>query len=102
MPRSPRTIRTSCEWLPRGGMKSVTHTSPSAVSKTVSTISVPSRYCRRFAFIFPAGAIFQKPWSRVPSSAAKHAREENVGQHSQSIEPSRDTSAAVSQSPISA
>jgi hypothetical protein len=48
------------------------------------------------------GAILQKPWSQVPSSAAKHAGEENAGQQSQSIEASRETSAAVSQSPISA
>ena len=38
----------------------------------------------------------------LPSSAAKQAPESNRGQHSQSIEPSRPTSAAVSQSPISA
>jgi hypothetical protein len=37
-----------------------------------------------------------------PSSPAKHASESNRGQQSQSIEPSRPTSAAVSQSPISA
>ena len=38
----------------------------------------------------------------VPSSAAKQAPESKRGQHSQSIEPDRETSAAVSQSPISA
>ena len=37
-----------------------------------------------------------------PSSAAKQAPESNRGQQSQSIDPSRDTSAAVSQSPMSA
>jgi hypothetical protein len=37
-----------------------------------------------------------------PSRAAKHAGESNRGQHSQSIDPSRATSAAVSQSPMSA
>ena len=37
-----------------------------------------------------------------PSSAAKHAPESNRGKHSQSIEPSRPTSAAVWQSPIRA
>jgi hypothetical protein len=38
----------------------------------------------------------------VPSSAAKHAPESKRGQQSQSIDPVRATSAAVSQSPISA
>ena len=37
----------------------------------------------------------------VPSSAAKHAGESNRGKHSQSMEPSLATSAAVSQSPSS-
>jgi len=36
----------------------------------------------------------------VPRMAAKHASESNAGQHSQSIDPSRPTNAAVSQSPI--
>jgi hypothetical protein len=36
----------------------------------------------------------------LPSKAAKQASESNAGQHSQSIEPSRPTKAAVSQSPI--
>ena len=49
----------------------------------------------------PAGAISQRPCLSVPSSAAKQASESNAGQHSQSIDPSRPTSAAVSQSPIS-
>jgi hypothetical protein len=44
----------------------------------------------------------QKPLSGVPSSAAKQAGESKRGQHSQSIEPLRPTSAAVRQSPTSA
>ena len=48
------------------------------------------------------GAISQRPCSGVPSSAAKQASESKRGQHSQSIEPSRATSAALLQSPISA
>jgi hypothetical protein len=48
------------------------------------------------------GAIDQRPCWRSPSSAAKHAGESKRGQHSQSIDPARDASAAVSQSPISA
>jgi hypothetical protein len=38
----------------------------------------------------------------VPRSAAKQAGESNRGQHSQSIDPVFDTSAAVSQSPMNA
>jgi len=99
-PRTPRTILTMLEWSFRGGMKSITHTSPLEVSNVVSTISVCALYCRRVAFTLATGAIFQNPWSLVPSNAAKHAPDENVGQHNQSIDPSRETSAAVSQSPI--
>jgi hypothetical protein len=42
------------------------------------------------------------PFSEVPRSAAKHAAESKRGRHSQSIEPFRPTSAAVSQLPINA
>ena len=48
------------------------------------------------------GAISQRPLSDFPSRAAKHAAESKRGQHSQSMEPSRPTKAAVLQSPISA
>jgi hypothetical protein len=48
------------------------------------------------------GAMSQRPLSAVPSSAAKQAGESKRGQHSQSIQPSRPTKAAVRQSPISA
>jgi len=44
----------------------------------------------------------QRPLSGVPTIAAKHAGLSKRGQHSQSIEPSRLTSAALRQSPISA
>ena len=44
----------------------------------------------------------QRPFSRPPRRAAKQAGESKRGQHNQSIDPARDTSAAVSQSPISA
>ena len=50
--------------------------------------------------IAPDGEISHRPFRWVPSSAAKQASESNAGQHSQSIEPSQPTSAAVSQSPI--
>jgi len=41
------------------------------------------------------GAISQRPCSGVPSSAAKQAAESKRGRQSQSIEPARETSAAV-------
>src|SRR3954447_8461669 len=46
------------------------------------------------------GAIFQRPFCRPPRSAAKQAGESKRGQHSQSIETSRPTSAAEWPSPI--
>jgi hypothetical protein len=44
----------------------------------------------------------QRPCSGLPKSAEKHAPESNRGQHSQSTDPSRPTSAAASQSPSKA
>jgi hypothetical protein len=49
-----------------------------------------------------AGSISHRPFLWVPSKAVKQASESNTGQHSQSIDPSRPTNAAVSQSPIRA
>ena len=60
--------------------------------------AVAARDRRRFALRRDAEAAVL----RLPSSAAKQASESKRGQHSQSIEPSRATSAALSQSPISA
>jgi hypothetical protein len=48
------------------------------------------------------GASSQRPCSAVPNNAAKQAAESNRGQHNQSIEPSRATSAMVSPSPMAA
>ena len=48
----------------------------------------------------PTASISQRPCCGPPRSAAKHAAESKRGQHSQSIDPVRDTRAAVSQSPI--
>jgi hypothetical protein len=101
-PRIPRTILTTSECSPLGGIKSVKQTSPSFVTNVVSTIIVPGTYRRRLTLISPSGRILQNPFSAVPSSAAKHAPEANVGQQSQSIDPSRLTSAPVSQSPMTA
>ena len=39
-PRSPRTTRTTSEFLPRGGMKSISVTAPRSVSKRVSRMRV--------------------------------------------------------------
>ena len=44
----------------------------------------------------------QRPWSDLPSTAAKQALLSKRGQQSQSMEPLRPTSAAVVQSPIRA
>ena len=101
-PDSPTTIRTMSEVSLRSGMKSISVATPSSVSKRVSRISVSSRYFRLTRNFSVFGAIRQRPLSASPSSAAKQASESKRGQHSQSIEPSRETSAAVSQSPISA
>jgi hypothetical protein len=57
---------------------------------------------RRARITAALGAIFQQPHSSPPRRAAKHAGESKRGQHSQSIEPSRQTKAAVSPSPIMA
>ena len=56
----------------------------------------------RGSFYDATGAISQRPCFSLPRRAAKQASESKAGQHSQSIEPSRPTRAAVSQSPISA
>ena len=101
-PTSPRTIRITPELPLRIGMKSITVTAPSSVRNLVSRMRVWSRYLRLAWNFSASGAIRQRPLSGVPRSAAKHASESNRGQHSQSIEPSRETSAAVSQSPIRA
>jgi hypothetical protein len=100
-PRRPITMRTRSECQLCTGMKSTRVTAPSSVSNSVSRISVSRRYWRRTRALL-LGAIFQCPCSRFPSSAAKHAGESKRGQHSQSMEPSRPTSAPVWQSPIRA
>ena len=96
LPEIPRTSRTIWEVVVPNGMKSVSSTDPPAVSKRVIRISVPSRYLRE-TLAGSLGARRQRPCSRFPSSAAKQALELKRGQHSQSIEPSRLTSAAVIQ-----
>ena len=79
---------------------------PSGVSHSVSSTSVPSRYCRRVARVPldqpAAGAIRHEPLPSSPRSAAKQAPESNRGTHIQSIAPSSPISAAVWVSPTSA
>jgi hypothetical protein len=75
---------------------------PESVSNSVSRTSVSPTYCRRVAVTGVVGAICQRPLSGSPSSAAKQAAVSISGSHSQSMEPFRPTSAAVSQSPMSA
>jgi hypothetical protein len=83
-------------------MQSTTRTTPASVVNVVSRTSVPSRYWRWTLRGEAAGASFQRPWSRTPSRRAKHAGESKQGRQSQSIEPVRETSAALSVSPMSA
>ena len=64
LPRSPVTMRTMLEWPSasdetRGAMKSTIETSPSAVSKIVSSTMVWGLYRRRQFFSFFAGVICQ-------------------------------------------
>jgi hypothetical protein len=97
-PRFPSTIRTRA-WV-QIGMQSVSTTTPSSVSSSVSRTSVPGRYRRRTARTGTVGAICHRPCSTVPRSAAKQAAESKRGMQSQSMEPSRPTSAAVWQFPM--
>ena len=89
-PVSPFTRRTMSEVLLRSGMKSISVATPSSVSNRVSRISVLSRYFRLVRNSSAFGAIRQRPLSASPSRAAKQASESKRGQHSQSIEPSRE------------
>jgi hypothetical protein len=79
-------------------MRSVTRTAPLGVSWTVSRTRDSSRY-RRVLVAGPAGPSSQRPFSRVPTRAAKHAGESKWGRQSQSMDPALLTSAAVSVSP---
>jgi len=80
---------------PRGGMKSITRTEPVSVSQSVSRMSVHLRQLRRPLHASPRGASSHRPFSGVPSSAAKHAPESKRGKQSQSIDPLLAISAAV-------
>ncbi len=83
-------------------MQSTTRTVPLPVTNSVSRTSDGPRYLRVTEITGTEGAICHRPWSGVPNSAAKQAAESKRGRHSQSIDPSFPTSAAVCMSPISA
>ena len=95
-------MRTNSDDPFRRYMKSVSETEPSAVVKTVSRIKVSLRYRRVISTSLCVGAISHLPCSGPPRSAEKHAPLSKRGRHSQSIEPSRPTKAAVSQFPMTA
>src|ERR1700722_3214984 len=95
-------MRTNSDEPLRLYMKSVSETEPSAVVKPVSRIKGLFRYRRVIFTSFCVGAINHLPCSGPPRSAQKHALLSKRGAHSQSIEPSRPTSAAVSQFPMTA
>ncbi len=102
VPRVPTTWRIRTGGPSRWGMQSTTVTAPPSVSNSVSSTRVPSRYRRRMERAPSRGARLNRPCSGPPSRAAKQAGESKRGRQSQSMEPRRETRAAVSPSPISA
>jgi hypothetical protein len=56
---------------------------------------VSPRYRRLLEPLAPTGAISQRPALSSPTRAAKHDAESKRGKHSQSIDPSVETRAAV-------
>ena len=81
-------------------MKSIRVTVPSSPENVVSRMAVFARYARVTVCSGFVGAIVQWPLSGPPTRAAKQAPPSKPGRHSQSIEPPRLTSAAVSVLPI--
>ncbi len=103
VPLIPRTRRTTAARLSPIDMKSVTSTAPSGVSHLLQTTKVLPRYVRMETVASgEAGASFHAPCSSVPRSAPNMDAESKRGRHSQSMDPSRATSAPVWQSPMSA
>ena len=84
------------------GITSVTTTEPPWACHVVSSTSVSPRYERSARLAASVGASSQCPCSGPPSRDAKQAPESKRGTHSQSIEPLRDTRAAVRRSPMMA
>ena len=83
-------------------MQSVTETLAESVSNVVSRVSVLPRYRRAACTTGWPGAMIHRPCSASPRRAAKQAALSNLGRQSQSIDPSRPTSATVSQLPMMA
>src|SRR5262245_50755707 len=81
------------------GIKSVRRALPAGVKNLVSSTFDSGRY-RLSVVCEDRGLIRQQPPRCGSSKAAKIAGLSNLGQHSQSIDPSCETSAAERQSPI--
>ena len=81
------------------GMQSVSSSTPSVVVNVVASTLVAGRYVRRVSRTSATGATRKLP---PPSSSARANTdgESNRGKQSQSIDPSRPTSASEWQSPI--
>jgi hypothetical protein len=83
-------------------MQSMRRTEPVLVVKVVSRTKVFGRYPRSTVASGSTGLSFQRPLLRSPSSDAKQAPASKRGRHSQSMDPSRATRAAVWVSPMRA
>jgi hypothetical protein len=79
----------------------MTVAAPSSVTNVVSRMFVPGRY-RRLTSYGGSGTSVNDPPRRASRSAPKTVGESTEGKGSQSIEPSRATSATVRPSPIAA
>ena len=66
----------------------MSRTVPSSVTNSVSRMSVSAAVAPAHLRTGVFGAIFQRPFSGVPSSDAKHASESKSGRQRKSIEPS--------------
>ena len=104
-PSTPSMQRTtSLQAIGRAGarlIRSVTRTTPPAVSNVVTSTFVPSAYCR-CTRNGTAGCRIHDPPRPASSSAPKTVSESYLGRHSHSIDPSSATSAAVCLLPIAA
>ena len=81
------------------GIRSLSLAAPLLVENWVCSTFESRRYCLSIC-CGVSGEIRQYPPRSVSSSAAKMEALSNLGQHSQSMEPCRETSAAARQSPM--
>ena len=96
-------MRTTSGLVSRGGMKSMTRTAPvGGLEVGLQDQRVAAGSGGWCAGRCRAGREQPAAVLGVPSRAAKQAPESNRGRHSQSIEPSRPTRAAVWVSPMRA